>query len=213
MPASTNKALLFSHINPHSSISESYRALRTNIQFCSIPRAVHSILVTSAEIGEGKTSTVSNLAVVYAQEKKKVLMIDANLRNPRLHHVYAKSNRAGLSNLLCDMCSLEEVIEPTHIDNLSILTSGPVPPNPADVLASVRMTPVLEQIRARFDVILVDSPATSSVTDAQLLAANCDGVVLVVRAGKTKRLQVRKAIGTLGHVKANLLGIVLNRIK
>lgn len=213
MSARTNNALLVAANHPQSPITEAYRTLRTNIQFSSAERPVQCVLVTSALKGEGKTNTVSNLAIVHAQERKKVLIIDANLRSPSLHHVFSKQNRTGFSNLICGWSALDEVIEPTHIENLSIMTSGTIPTNPADLLASTSLDSVLKQLRERYDIVLIDSPELLSVTDAQLIAARCDGVVVVVKAGKTKKQQVTKAINRLDHVKAKLLGVVLNQIK
>lgn len=214
MPAQANKkAWLLANANPQSPVAESYRKLRTHIQFCFDRRSVPCILVTSAVAGEGKTNTACNLAVVYAQESKRVLLIDANLRAPRLHQIFGKANRTGLSQLLGNVSAAEEVIEPTHIEHLSVITAGPLAPNPADLLASVHMDSLLQLARERFDVILLDSPGALSVADAQLLASKCDGALIVVKAGRTKKPLVGKTISQLGHVKANILGIVLNRTK
>jgi capsular exopolysaccharide synthesis family protein len=207
---SANPAPLITEVNPKSHISEAYRALRTNIQFSTVDDELKVILLTSAQPGEGKSTTAANLAVTYALEDKKVLIIDADLRKPTQHHIFSKSNRIGLTNLLAGQYKLSDIIKDTHISNLSIITAGPVSPSPAELLASNRMNNLLEELKRMFDVILIDSPPTLAVTDAPIIAAKCDGVLLVINAGKVKRDLVRKAKANLDHVKARILGVVLN---
>ncbi|KRF35880.1 CpsD/CapB family tyrosine-protein kinase [Paenibacillus sp. Soil787] len=210
MPVPTNKHQLITEINPRSHISEAYRTLRTNIQFSSIDQVIKTILVTSAQPAEGKSTTVANLAVAYAQEGKKVLVIDADLRKPTMHHYFGKSNRKGLTNTLASQNDVDDVMFDTTVDNLFLIPSGPIPPNPSELLTSQKMTAFLEDMAARFDVIVVDSPPTLAVTDSQILAAKCDGVVLVINEGKVKRDVAKKAIDNLKRVQAKILGVVLN---
>jgi capsular exopolysaccharide synthesis family protein len=212
MSQSTNKNPLITHVNPKSPISESYRTLRTNIQFSAIDEDLKVLMVTSAGPGEGKSTTIANLAVAYAQSDKKVLLIDADLRKPTIHHTFIVTNRWGLTNLLTNQAVIEEVIRSSSIPNLDILTSGPIPPNPSEILSSKRMNTLLEELKKRYDIILVDSPPAIAVTDAQILATRCDGVILVVDSGKVKREIAMKAKANLEHVQARLLGVVLNNV-
>lgn len=208
-----NDKALVTLYKPSSHISEAYRLLRTNTQFSSINGKNPVILVTSAKPGEGKSTTVSNLAVTYALENKQVLLIDADLRKPSLHTIFMVTNREGLSKYLSSQSELEAVIQPTMVPHLSILTSGPIPPNPAELLASGRMADLLAQLKPQYDVILIDSPPVLAVTDAQIISSRCEGVLLVIHAGKTKRSLIKKAKANLDHVKAKFLGAVLNNVQ
>ncbi|WNR43772.1 CpsD/CapB family tyrosine-protein kinase [Paenibacillus roseipurpureus] len=210
MPTLINKHQLITDIHPKSQVSESYRALRTNIQFSSIDRVVKTILVTSAQPGEGKSTTAANLSVAFAQEGKKVLLIDADLRKPTLHHYFGMSNRYGLTSTLVNRSDLPDVMFETSIEHLHLIPSGPIPPNPSELLTSQKMKSFLNTLAAKFDVIIIDSPPTLAVADSQILASQCDGVVLVVCDGKTKRDTAKKAIDNLERVQAKILGVVLN---
>lgn len=198
--------------NPKSPISEAYRTLRTNIQFSAIDEEIKTIMVTSAGQGEGKSTTTINLAVAYAQADKRVIIIDADLRKPTLHHSFQISNRHGLTNLLTNQAELSTVIVSSEQDNLDLLPSGPIPPNPSEILASKRMTTLLEQLGEQYDVILIDTPPALAVTDSQVIATRCDGVILVIDQGKVKREIAQKAKANLEHVQARILGIVLNNV-
>ena len=210
MPASTVKHVPITLQNPRSPISEAYRTLRTNIEYASVDAPVRTVLVTSAQPNEGKTTTVANLAVVYAMEGKNVLIVDADLRKPTQHLVFMKSNRIGLTSYLAQRCTLQEAVAETDIDRLHIMTSGPLPPNPAELLASKRMEPLLQELCERYDIVLIDSPPVLAVTDALILAAKCDGVIAVLHAGKVKREHARNMMKALEHVRARCLGVVLN---
>ncbi|RED65812.1 CpsD/CapB family tyrosine-protein kinase [Cohnella lupini] len=201
------------HNNPKSPISEAYRSLRTNIQFSSSDAKVQIIMVTSANPGEGKSTTASNLAVTYAQANQKVLMIDADLRKPTAHHTFLASNRNGLSNVLSNQCQLSEVIVDTFVPNLSLLPSGITPPNPAELLGSNKMKVLLSDLRDQFDMIIVDTPPALAVTDSQIIASICDGVILVVDSGRVKHAQAQKARDKLTHVNARMLGVVMNNVR
>ncbi|OCT11020.1 capsular biosynthesis protein [Paenibacillus pectinilyticus] len=201
---------LITDIRPKSQVSEAYRTLRTNIQFSSIDHMMKTVLITSAQPAEGKSTTAANLSVAYAQEGKKVLLIDADLRKPTIHHYFAKSNRYGLTSTLANQTEIEEVIFKTTVENLFIITSGPIPPNPSELLMSQKMTALLADMATQFDMIIIDSPPTLAVADAQILATKCDGVVMVISEGKVKRDVARKAIENLERVQAKILGVVLN---
>lgn len=169
-------------------------------------------MVTSSQPGEGKTTTISNLAVTYAQEGKKVLLIDADMRKPSLHRVFSQINHQGLSSLLTGHSSIQESVQETSIDNLWLLPSGPVPANPSELIDSSGMRELLHQIKDEYDVILVDTPSVLSVSDSVIVSALCDGVIMVAAAGKVKKDHLKKAKEQLDHVNARMLGIVLNRV-
>ncbi|MGQ7889896.1 CpsD/CapB family tyrosine-protein kinase [Paenibacillus sp. WC2504] len=208
----TNKRPIITHHNPKSPISEAYRTLRTNIQFSSIDEELRVLMITSAGPGEGKSTTLVNLAVAYAQADKKVLVIDADLRKPTMHHTLQVSNRWGLTNLLTNQLSVIEVLQETSINNLSIITSGPIPPNPSEILASKKMISVLDELKQQFDIILIDAPPAIAVTDSQIIATRADGVILVVDSDKVKRDAALKAKQNLDNVRARILGVVLNNV-
>lgn len=212
MSNSTNKRPIITHQNPKSPISEAYRTLRTNIQFSSIDEELKVIMVTSAGPGEGKSTTLVNLAVAYAQADKKVLVIDADLRKPTMHHTLQISNRWGLTNLLTNQLTISEVLQDTSIPNLSIIGSGPIPPNPSEILASKKMVTVLDELKEQFDIILIDAPPAIAVTDSQIIATRVDGVILVVDSDKVKRDVALKAKQNLDNVRARILGVVLNNV-
>ncbi|PQP82925.1 capsular biosynthesis protein [Paenibacillus sp. PCH8] len=204
---------LVTYFNSKSQISEGYRKLRTNIQFSSIDSHIKKIMVASAESGEGKTTTISNLAVTYAQEGKKVLLIDADLRNPSLHKVFSVPNHIGLSSVMSNQYSVHEVLRESYIDNLQLFTSGPIPPNPSEMIGSNRMKKMIEELEDQYDVIMFDTPPVLAVTDALIVSSLCDGVLLVVNSGKVKKELVRKTKAALEHVNARILGAILNNIK
>ncbi|KHF38252.1 CpsD/CapB family tyrosine-protein kinase [Halalkalibacter okhensis] len=196
-----------------SPISEQYRTIRTNIEFSAVDKDIRSILVTSAGPAEGKSTTAANLAVVMAQNGQSVLLLDADLRKPTAHYTFGVSNMSGLTNVLSKQQTLEETIQQTKIDNLSVLTCGPIPPNPAELLNSRRMSLVLERAQEIFDTVILDSPPVMAVADAQILASKCDGTVLVISSGKTEKEEVKKAKEQLQNAKATILGAVLNNKK
>jgi capsular exopolysaccharide synthesis family protein len=198
---------------PRSITAEAYRALRVNIEFASIDAPVQTILVTSAAPGEGKTMTSSNLAVVFAQAGRRVLLVDADLRWPAVHKYFDAQNERGLTSLLRgDATDVDAVAQPTEQPNLRLLTTGPLPPNPAEQLGSHRMQSVLAMLRASADVIIFDSPPILAVADAAVLSAFLDGTLLVIDASHGHRRQVGNANLALARAGANMLGTVLNRV-
>lgn len=208
-----NKRYLIALTNPRSPITESYRALRTNIDFSSVDEQTKVIMVTSAGPEEGKSTVVGNLAVTYAQNERNVLLIDADMRKPTVHRTFQLSNRYGLSSYLSRQADLEEVVQESEVPNLFVMTAGPIPPNPAEMLNSNSMTKLMEQLREQFDIILIDTPPILAVTDAQLLASKSDGVLMVISAGKVKKEVAIKAKDSLTRVNARILGVVLNNVK
>ncbi|UVI31603.1 CpsD/CapB family tyrosine-protein kinase [Paenibacillus spongiae] len=203
---------LVTSLDPLSPVTEAYRVLRTNIQFSSIDRPIHVIMISSAQRGEGKTTTVSNLAVAYAQEGKKVLLIDTDLRDPSLHHVFSLPNRVGLTSILSNQYGLQEVVRDTVVDNLSVITGGPIPPNPSEMLGSFKMQSLIDELRTEYDMILIDTPPVLAVTDGIVISVLCDGVIMVVDAGKVDKERVKKAKSSLEHANARILGAVLNKM-
>lgn len=201
---------LIASSDPKSPIAEAYRTLRTNIQFAAIDKELKTLMVTSTGAGEGKSTTISNLAIVMAQSDMDVLLVDADLRKPTVHHTFLVSNQRGLSTVVTGRDSLDDALSETRVPNLSVIPSGPIPPNPAELLNSVKMNSFIREATGRFDAVLFDAPPVLAVTDAQILAAKVDGVILVIHAGVTPREQALKAKAQLMNVKAKLLGAVLN---
>lgn len=206
----TNEVLLISDVNPMSPTTESYRTLRTNTSFAAAGERMCVVGIASCFEGEGKTTTAANLAVTYAQEGKKTLLIDADLRKPSQHKTFSISSRKGLSTVLAKQSEFDQSIVPTHIEHLSLIPAGPIPPNPTELLASKRMDELLLQAREQFDVILIDTSPVLLVADALVIASKCDGVLLVVGAGKVKKSAAKRAKEKLEHVQAKLLGVVVN---
>lgn len=196
---------------PKSPVAEQYRTIRTNIEFMAVDREIQAILVTSATQGEGKSTTSSNLAVAYAQQGKNVLIIDTDMRRPTVHYTFRVANGLGLSSLLTRQAEKDKAILPTKVDNLSILTAGPIPPNPAELLSSRAMEHLTEQLREEFDIIIFDAPPLLQVADSRITSKLTDGVVLVVGCTTSDRQRVLKAKEQLELAEAKILGVVLNR--
>ncbi len=204
---------LLPHARPRLAIAEAYRSLRTALLLSSAER-LQVVAVTSAESGEGKTTTATNLAVVLAQLGRRVLLIDADLRKPRLHEVFKVSNRFGVVNLLTSVGGrLEEVFLRTPVPNLYLIPSGPIPPNPAELLASERMRELVRQVREAFDFVVIDTPPSLAVTDATLVGHLVDGMLLCFGAGKVPREEIRACRDRLARGEVKMLGTVLNRYR
>ncbi|MGF6953906.1 capsular exopolysaccharide synthesis family protein [Neobacillus sp. B4I6] len=201
---------LITTIDSKSPISEQYRTIRTNIQYSSVDKELKTILVTSSGPGEGKSTTTANLAATFAQLGLKVLLVDADLRKPTVHHTFGVSNLNGFTSLLTRQLSIEEAITETNEKNLFIITSGPIPPNPSELLSSKNMTQFIQDAREEFDYIFFDTPPLLAVTDAQIIANQCDGSILVVSSGKTGMEPARRAKELLVNAQSKLLGVVLN---
>lgn len=199
--------------NPKSLTAEAYRTLRTNLKFVSIDKVVKNILFTSAGPHEGKSSVVANLALSISQAGTKVLIIDADLRNPSQHKIFNLINIAGLTTTLAEDASAFTYITKTPYEGLDILTSGPIPPNPAELLDSQRMKQILSKISHTYEFVLIDSPPVIAVTDASVLAQSVDGVILVLAAEEVEREKALSAKERLEKVGAKILGVVLNKAK
>lgn len=198
---------------PRSSSSEAYRSLRTNLQFLSVQQELRSVLVTSASAGEGKTSTTINLAVAFAQAGKRVVLVSADLRRPTLESYFGLPNDEGLTTwLMAADRELWGLIRDPGIDNLRVISSGPIPPNPAELLASPRLTTFVELLEGNADLVLIDSPPVLAVADAAILSAHVDGTLLIVDAHSTSRSAASRAARELEQVGAPLLGTVFNSL-
>lgn len=208
-----NKKLLITRDYSKSPISEQYRVIRTNIQFTSIDEEIRSIMVTSSEPGEGKSTTVANLAIVFAQQGKKVLLIDADLRKPSIHYTFDLANIFGLTTILSKRIEMWNAIAKTDVENLFILTSGPVPPNPAELLSSLSMRNLIDQLKEQFDILLFDTPPLLAVTDGQIISNLCQGSILVIASGKTEKDKALKSKELLTNANSSLLGVVINKKK
>ncbi len=196
---------------PLSPASEAYRTLRMNLQYATLDKAFRTLLITSPGPDEGKSTTLANLGVTMAQIERKVIMVDCDLRRPNLHRIWGLENQVGFTTMLLEERYIEEppLLE-TSIENLWLLPSGQLPPRPADLLGSQRMDEVIERLLQEADVLLFDAPPVVGVTDAVVLAAKVDAVLLVVSAGETKREDAQTALARLNTVNANVVGSVLN---
>lgn len=199
--------------HPRSPVSEAFRVLRTNLRFSGIENPSGALLVTSAGPGEGKTTTAANLAVAMAQAGKKVVLVDTDLRRPFVHNLFGLPNDVGLSNLfLNDTPSIDSVIQSTTVEGLRVITSGALPPNPAEVLDSKRMIEVMEGLRARSDMVIFDSPPVLVVADASILGSHCSGAILIIDSARTRTDALRRAVDTMRQTNVKLLGVVLNKL-
>lgn len=212
-PQLQGKDALIAYFQPRSSQAEAFRQLRTAIQFYDLDHPVRSVLVTSTGPDEGKSSTVANLAITLAQAGHKVALVDCDLRHPSLHHLFGIENSSGLASLFLEGSSLEGVLRESGVPDLRVLPGGPLPPNPAELLGSTRMEEILVSLRATAEYVLLDTPPVVPVTDAAVLAPHVDGVLLVLKAGKTKREMAQRAKALLEKAHARLLGVVLNNAK
>lgn len=198
---------------PRSPAAEAYRTLRTNIRFSSIERPARAILFTSPGQQEGKTTTLANLAIIASQAGSRVIAIDCDLRRPALHLAFGLSNEAGFTDLLLHDPPERIATQEGPIPGLRVLTSGPLPPNPAELLSLDRVDAILAALARESDLVLLDSPPAAAVADASLLAPRVDGVILVIDATRTRREHALRAKEQLERVNARLLGVVLNRAK
>jgi tyrosine-protein kinase len=198
---------------PLSPTAEAFRILRTNLQFSWVDRPARSLMMSSPGPSEGKSTTLANLAIVLAQSGVKVALIDTDLRRPVQHKIFSLSNRHGLTDAIIQPDrDLKDLLQPTNVENLWLLSSGPLPPNPAELLASARLGNIIDELKNLVDLALFDSPPVLVVADAAILGPKVDGVVLVNDTGHTRSAEARRAAEELRRARANLLGIVLNRL-
>ena len=213
LPSAEIEDWLIAADHPRSHLSEAYRALRTNIQFSMLSKPLKTLLVTSANPLEGKSTTVANLGVVMAQAGMSVVIVDSDLRRPLVHEIFQLSKEEGLTDVLLQgNPHFDSYLQATNVKNLRVLTSGTLPPNPSELLGSKQMTELIERLKGKADVVLFDSPPTLAVTDAAVLANQVDGVLLVIDAGACRREPAVQAMMKLNKIGANILGAVLNKV-
>ncbi len=204
---------LITYTNSKSYISEQFRTIRTNIHFALPNREFRTLLVTSSLPGEGKSTSAANIAIVFAQEGKKVLLVDADMRKPIIHHTFYLENTVGYSNVLAGQTNVEDAIQITSVEGLDIITSGPIPPNPTELLSSSHLDEFMAKVRSKYEIIIFDAPPITAVSDALILGNKCDGTVLIVDSSKVKKADVIKAKDSLDTSRANLIGFILNNYK
>lgn len=213
LDAETPQQRLVALTAPRSPEAEAYRVLRTNLRFSSLDKPLGTLVVTSAGPGEGKSTTAANLAIVFAQAGSRVLLVDADLRRPSIHKLLQVPNNIGLTTALVQLGNRpEEFVQATALQNLSVLTSGPIPPNPAELLGSARMRDLLAQLHERYDLIVIDSPPVLAVADATILSNQVDGTLLVASAGETRFEMLVRALERMDGVGIRPLGVVLNKL-
>jgi polysaccharide biosynthesis transport protein len=196
--------------SPKSTASEAYRGIRTNILFSSADIAPQVILISSAAPSEGKTITAANLAVVMAQMGNKVLLIDCDMRKPKLNKIFQTSRDKGMSTILVGGCEIAEAITPTKIPNLDIISSGPLPPNPSEIIGSHKMAAVIKELRQEYERIIIDSSPITAVTDAAILSKYADGAIIVIRCGETHLEMIKNGLTQFNSVNAHIFGAILN---
>ena len=197
---------------PKSIDAEAYRSLRSNIEYSSFDDEYRVIVVTSSVPGEGKSTTAGNLAIALEQSGNKVLLVDCDMRKPSIHKKFKISNEAGTAELLLRKKCFEDVAN-DYNENLTIITAGKIPPNPSEMLASRAMTAFIEEMKNEFKYIILDTPPLQAVTDAQVLSTKADGVLLVVRAGSTKKEMVLNSVDLINKVHGKVIGTVLNGVE
>lgn len=201
-------------LDPRTPAIEAFRMLRTNLQYTNVDKRVQTIVITSSDMGEGKTTTAANLAIALAQADKRTLFVGADLRKPRAYKIFDVDHSVGLTTLISRDLSYMDAIEKIESeDNLFIIPAGPIPPNPSELLQSKRMKELLDEFKAEFDYVIIDAPPINYVSDGSILAAISDGVILVVEARKTTKESARLAVKALEIVGAHILGCVLTKAK
>ena len=199
--------------DPKNPAAEAYRVIRTSVQFAQAGKALKTIAITSCTPNEGKSMTVANLAVVLTQAGKSVLLMDCDMRNPTVHKNFNLSNKVGLSSCISMGTAVADAVQATAIEGLDALTSGVIPPNPSELLGSERMQNILQRAKEEYDYLLIDTPPVLPVTDSLVLGRMVDGLILVIDSGEIKVEMAREVKNQLVHAGANILGVVLNKVR
>ena len=204
---------LVTQIDPKNPAAEAYRGIRTSIQFAQAGKELKTIAITSCTPNEGKSMTIANLAIVLTQAGKSVLLIDCDMRNPTVHKNFNLSNKVGLSSCISMGTAVADAVQETGIEGLDALTAGVIPPNPSELLGSERMQNILQRAKEEYDYVLIDTPPVLPVTDSLVLGRMVDGLILVIDSGEIKVEMARDVKNQLVHAGANILGVVLNKVR
>ncbi|WP_373598238.1 CpsD/CapB family tyrosine-protein kinase [Paraclostridium bifermentans] len=205
---------LITRQDPKSPISEAYRTIRTNIEFSNLDEEIKTIVVTSSQQNEGKSTVIANLAVSFAgMEDKKVLVVEGDLRNPTVHRMFNVSNTHGITDILTNQKSFDECVHVTEVKGLHVLSCGKIPPNPSEMLASKKMRYFIDSLRDYYDYIFIDAPPIGIITDAGIISTYVDGTILVVASKEVDVDMAKIAKERLEKVNANMLGVVLNKFE
>ena len=199
--------------DPKNPASEAYRVIRTSIQFAQAGKELKTIALTSCTPNEGKSTTVANLAIVLTQAGKSVLIMDCDMRNPTVHKNFNLSNKVGLSSCISMGTAVADAVQATGIEGLDALTAGVIPPNPSELLGSERMKNILQRAKEEYDYVLIDTPPVLPVTDSLVLGSMVDGLILVIDSGEIKVEMAREVKNQLVNAGANILGVVLNKVR
>ena len=199
--------------DPKNPGAEAYRVIRTGIQFAQAGKELQTIALTSCTPNEGKSTTIANLAVVLTQAGKSVLLIDCDMRNPTVHKNFNLSNKIGLSSCISMGTALSDAVQKTSIEGFDALTAGVIPPNPSELLGSERMKNLLQRAKEQYDYVLIDTPPVMPVTDALIVSRFVDGMILVIASAEVKVEMARDVKNQLVHAGANILGVVLNKVR
>ena len=199
--------------DPKNPAAEAYRVIRTSVQFAQAGKELKTIAITSCTPNEGKSTTIANLAIVLTQAGKSVLIMDCDMRNPTVHKNFNLSNKVGLSSCISMGTAVADAVQETGIEGLDALTAGVIPPNPSELLGSERMQNILQRAKEEYDYVLIDTPPVLPVTDSLVLGRMVDGLILVIDSGEIKVEMAREVKNQLMHSGANILGVVLNKVR